>query len=204
MLACIGLSFTALYTCILVYLYNCILMLSCALCFIYREIFEECLADNDLYTTHRQASLLTKKELSSNFDNLQKCFGADFRNPKLGFRHIDKGIYIDQLDRWLQNFHRKQFHIILYEEWITHPLQSYKEVMTFMGQEVTGPHGFHSLEDIEFFLQKKFGVVDNLNRQDLPASLRQQVECFYKPYNIKLAQLLKGDNLYNSSSLICP
>ena len=37
-----------------------------------RNTFEECLADNDLYTEHRQASLLTQKELQSNFDALQK------------------------------------------------------------------------------------------------------------------------------------
>jgi hypothetical protein len=147
--------------------------------------------------------LLTKKELTSNFDNLQKCFGADFRNPKLGLRHIDKGIYIDQLDRWLQNFHRNQFHIMFYEEWTLHPLQSYQEVMTFMGQEVTGAQGFHSLEDIEHFMQKKFGVVRNSKRKALPPSLRQEVECFYKPYNIKLAHLLNRNDMYNSSTLKC-
>lgn len=172
--------------------------------FLCREVYEECLEDNDLYTSHRQASLLTKKELSSNFDNLQKCFGQDFRNPKLGLRHIDKGIYIDQLDRWLQNFHRKQFHIIFYEEWVKSPVQSYKDVMSFLGQESVGVDGFTSLDVIRNITLRKLGVVHNSKRQDLPPSFRQQVECFYKPYNVKLAHLLNTNNVFNSSSLVCP
>lgn len=170
----------------------------------YREAFEECLGDNDLYTVHREASLLTRKELSSNFDNLQKCFGADFRHPKLGLRHIDKGIYIDQLDRWLQNFRRNQFHIMLYEEWVENPLQGYLQVMAFLGQEVLGPQGFHSVSDIEGFLHRKFGVIHNTKRQELPSSTRRDVECFYEPYNVKLAQLLKRGSIFNSSTLSCP
>lgn len=159
--------------------------------------------DNDLYTPYRKASLLTKKELSSNFDNLQKCFGPDFRNPKIGLRHIDKGIYFDQLDRWLQNFHRKQFLIILYDEWISSPLQTYKDVMQFIGQELTGPYGFNSIEDVKNIIKKKHGVVHNTRRQDLLPSMRQEVECFYKPYNTQLALLLNRNSIFNSSSIVC-
>lgn len=169
----------------------------------YRNAFEECLADNDLYTEHRQGSLLTQKELQSNFDALQKCFGAEFRSPKLGLRHIDKGIYADQLDRWLQNFHLKQFHIVLYEDFSASPLRVYEDIIKFIGHNITGPTGFQSLRDVEQFIHKRYGTLNNTKKKELPGAMRTEIECFYKPYNIQLAQILKRDDIFNASTVIC-
>jgi hypothetical protein len=153
-----------------------------------------------LYTEYRHASLLTRKELSSNFDSLQKCFGADFRNPKLGLRHIDKGIYKDQIDRWLQNFYKRQFLFIMYDDFSSNPLKVYQDIIEFMGQPLIGTGGFRTLDDIELFIHKTYGVVRNSRRQDISSAQRMEVECFYQPYNKQLAEILGRKEIFNSSS----
>ncbi len=38
------------------------------------------------------------------YEALCSCFGDDLRSSKLGARHLDKSIYVDQLQRWYLNF----------------------------------------------------------------------------------------------------
>ena len=94
--------------------------------------------------------------------------------------------------------------IIFYEDWILNPLKSYKEVLEFMGQDLNGPYGFHSPVELKQMLKRRYGVVKNSKKQELPENLRRQVECFYQPYNVDLAETLGRKNVYNSSTLSCP
>ena len=42
---------------------------------------------------------------------LSRCFGPLLHSARLGGRHVDKGVYADQLERWFANFPRRQFFI---------------------------------------------------------------------------------------------
>ena len=40
---------------------------------------------------------------------LKHCFGEGYRSPSLGGRHVDKGVYYDQLVRWFEVFEPSSF-----------------------------------------------------------------------------------------------
>jgi hypothetical protein len=60
------------------------------------------------------------------------CFGTMFRSKLLGSRHIDKGIYIDQLQRWWLNFPRSNFHLLTLEQWSKDPEYEYDRILDFL------------------------------------------------------------------------
>ena len=81
---------------------------------------------------------MPEKELYFNQLLLKKCFGKyNYRGSHLGKRHIDKSIYVDQLLRWFENFNPKNFKIIIFEEWIKNPLQSYIDIVHFLEQNIS-------------------------------------------------------------------
>lgn len=49
-------------------------------------------------------------------DALSTCFRGELRSSKLGLRHVDKGIYFDQLYRWFANFDSRSFMILNLED----------------------------------------------------------------------------------------
>lgn len=62
-----------------------------------------------------------------------ECFGDLLRSTKLGRRHIDKSVYIDQLVRWLSNFDRGQFHFIAMKDLAKQPAVEMKKLLVFLG-----------------------------------------------------------------------
>ena len=51
-------------------------------------------------------------------ESLKCCFGPnEVRSSKLGLRHVDKGIYVDQLYRWFMNFDSRSIIMEAIETW---------------------------------------------------------------------------------------
>jgi hypothetical protein len=154
-----------------------------------RVEYENCI-DNSNYIHLKEDRLLSEDEAAENKRILANCFGDQFRAAELGLRHIDKGIYYDQIERWFQNFNRDQFLIIKYEEWIKQPKEYFDKTLQFMGQEMIGENGFKSEADLTF-LTKNFLSTSNTKKSSLPDDVMHELACFYKPYNEKLNALLK-------------
>jgi hypothetical protein len=62
---------------------------------------------------------------------LRACFGAQLRSAKLGLRHLDKGIYVDQLERWWSNFPRENFHIMFLRDWERNSTAEFEKLLMF-------------------------------------------------------------------------
>jgi hypothetical protein len=62
----------------------------------------------------------------------RRCFGSEWRSPKLGGRHIDKGVYVDQIARWYASFRPDQFHVIRIEEFTRQPERVFRELLAFL------------------------------------------------------------------------
>lgn len=62
----------------------------------------------------------------------KRCFGANLRSPALGTRHIDKGIYIDQLLRWYASFNPTQFYVGTLEAFAREPREQFQDILDFV------------------------------------------------------------------------
>ena len=75
-----------------------------------RKRYEACMTRHDTNQPRHKDNNSTQWQHHDNrynyeYEALQTCFGSRlFRHPSLGHRHLDKGIYIDQLERWFRNF----------------------------------------------------------------------------------------------------
>jgi hypothetical protein len=54
------------------------------------------------------------------------------RSPSLGQRHIDKGVYIDQILRWYASFSPTQFHFMSLEDFSRYPRHGMKALLRFL------------------------------------------------------------------------
>jgi hypothetical protein len=84
--------------------------------------------DIRLLKSNCQIKTNVKKEEFQTFQFLlisgyERCFGGvkELRHKNLGFAHLDKSIYIDQLLRWLLTFHSKHFIFILSDDFFSFP-----------------------------------------------------------------------------------
>ena len=154
---------------------------------------------------HRRNSttILSYRERQNNFNALKACFGDMFRSPELGVMHIDKGIYVDQLERWFDNFHPSSFFIESFENWSNDPISVYSRMVEFIGQEVIGQHGFKSPKELEFMTKSISNPTTNVKKREISAELQQELECFYRPYNEQLHKLLGRELFEINRTLDC-
>jgi hypothetical protein len=67
------------------------------------------------------------------FQALKKCFGNKLRSKTLGLRHIDKGIYIDQIIRWIGNFDNlNNYLFISFKDFSKNTKKIYKKILKFL------------------------------------------------------------------------
>lgn len=62
----------------------------------------------------------------------KRCFGTHLRSPALGTRHIDKGVYIDQIIRWYASFKPFQFHVGTLESFALAPVERLQDILDFL------------------------------------------------------------------------
>ena len=99
--------------------------------------------------------------------------------------YLSKGIYVDQLRRWMDLFPREQFLILKSEDFYSDSAAVYKEVLTFLGLPQTELQG----------RKKGFKQYNNnaySSKMD-PATRKRLIE-YFEPHNARLYELL-GVNL---------
>ena len=120
---------------------------------------------------------------------LKVCFDSHLRSRKLGSRHIDKSIYVDQINRWLDNFPRHNFHFISLHSWEHNATEEYMKLARFL---------FDNDEDrlyipIPFLDQKRLvkpNARSQYSSQQLNDTFRQILYNYFRPYNDQLYQLI--------------
>jgi len=155
---------------------------------------------------HTITSLSNMQNINSNsyFKALQLCYGDELRSPQLGHRHIDKGIYVDQIHRWWDNFPSKNFYFILFDKFIENPKDEFRKLLDFINDEhlhdkdanLTSGHlekRLHMLEITEkmkFDKRRLFKPNSLSENATIPTSFIKALEYYYKPYNENLEKLI--------------
>jgi len=92
------------------------------------------------------------------------------------YSYLARGMYADQLERWLRYFPRKQFLILQSERFYADPARALRQVTEFLGLPEWSPAGFEIKND---------GSYPPLD----PARRAELVE-FFAPHNARLFELL--------------
>jgi len=161
-----------------------------------RRRYDRCMADQ----LQRHRATIDRRSVGSDssgfrtndahYAALTVCFGGELRSRRLGSRHIDKGIYHDQIQRWWANFPRANFHFISLEQWARNASAEYHRLLSFLFDgDVAPPGAWHTPQ-----LDRKRLVRPNARAQDphqqLAPAFRQQLLDFYAPYNAWLQRMV--------------
>ena len=124
------------------------------------------------------------------------CFGKSLRSKSLGSRHVDKGVYVEQLVRWFVNFHPRQFAVVPLSKFAKAPLETLSFLLRFL-----------ELPDLDNGYPKNAADIQKLKRPNnlseieenvLSNEERNQMHNFFTPYNVLLNLLLCTNNgIYN-------
>jgi hypothetical protein len=98
----------------------------------------------------------------------------DFKN----YSYLTRGIYIDQIKRWLAYFPRKQIFIMTCEDLSQKPLETMNEVFAFLGLD--------PLDSLEIEREES-------NYSPMNSATREKLVEFFRPYNQQLEELLDRD-----------
>ena len=124
---------------------------------------------------------------------LKHCFGEGYRSPSLGGRHVDKGVYYDQLVRWFEVFEPSSFFITSLESISQDPAKVMKEMLHFIGADKDKDG--NEVKIVAYGdegVSKKALVHPNdiADSQPLPSAFHERLTSFYQPYMRKLHTLL--------------
>lgn len=100
----------------------------------WRQRFDQCMAE----VNGKEGGL--KGTQGNYYGRLRHCFGPKLRSASLGHMHVDKGIYADQLARWLQNFPKASYYVTSLEKYAADRQGEIKRILAFLGAD-TGPDG---------------------------------------------------------------
>ena len=190
-----------------------------------REEYEKCMmreggeilnssmsrSEHEKKTQHGSKSLVFKSP-DSHSSALKFCFGSLYRDKSLGSRHIDKGIYHDQIQRWYDNFPSHNFHFISLKKFEQNSVFEYHRLLDFIlgnRSETKNSSFFSDLTSSTFIsINKSSSVLENMlakrrlvnpnllrPNQSLPQEFLRDLKMFYKPYNDELEKYLGEDFL---------
>ena len=95
------------------------------------------------------------------------------------FSYLARGVYIDQLKRWMEHFPKEQFLIIKSEDFFNEPEGYYRKTQRFLG-----------LPEYNLMSYKKY----NASRlSSIPENVRGYLISYFRPYNEKLYEFLGLD-----------
>mmetsp|Transcript_37147 Transcript_37147/g.81064 ORF Transcript_37147/g.81064 Transcript_37147/m.81064 type:complete len:399 (-) Transcript_37147:128-1324(-) len=151
-------------------------------------------------------SFVTDLPIPSQREVINKCFWNgegthDTSSPLVMFRlmhsHVDKGIYLDALQRWSSVLGGLgQFHIFSLEGWVADPYGSFMNITRHAGIEAVGANGFSSEQQLQQVLDQVW------NEGPPPSKLLTvhdedvaRLNAFYAPYTEDLFKFL-GQRLW--------
>lgn len=132
--------------------------------------FEEALAQEEARTHEEEARILAHEQYYSY--NHQH------------YTYLARGLYIDQLQRWMALFPREQFLIIKSEDFYTHPDAVLSKTLAFL--------------NISQQSKQREKIYRQYNNSKYPQArldphLRKQLVAYYEPYNARLYEFLGLD-----------
>lgn len=164
-----------------------------------------------LLMLYRNDDLHSQKLLFTKF--WKHCFGNhQFNNKSLGRRHIDKGIYFDQIIRWYHYFKRQQFHYIFLKQFSKQPKLLFHKLLFFLDNNNSTNNDLahfnynnNNMKSKKSYYEKIINNTNFTNRRLVrPNSLQtntvqlslsksdfQLLSDFYKPYSKALYELIK-------------
>ncbi len=100
-----------------------------------------------------------------------------YSNRHQHFSYVERGIYHEEISRWLKYFPRNHFLFLSSEEFYKNPLDVYRQVTSFL-----------KLED---YVPDKFKVYNESSKSDpIPDSIRTMLDAYYAPHNEILFKML--------------
>ena len=99
------------------------------------------------------------------------------------YSYLARGVYVDQLKRWLDYFPREQFLILQSEDFFRDPADNFVKTIKFLG-----------LPEYTLSSYKKFnaGHYSSMDKS-MEKSLREYLKNYFRPHNKDLFELLGSD-----------
>ena len=92
--------------------------------------------------------------------------------------YLARGIYVDQLERWMSLFSREQILVLCSEHLFDQPDQVFRQVLSFVG-----------LPDLNL---PSYGAFNTTRGRDLGAETRDELVKYFRPHNERLFGFLGG------------
>jgi hypothetical protein len=130
------------------------------------RLFEEAINAQEANITEEQAHILQDEDYER-YTSMQYCY-------------LSRGIYVDQLQRWLRHFPRGQFLILKSEDFYAHPAITVKAALDFLNVPASVPQ-----------LNKSDYKAYNTNHYvQMDTTLRKRLIAFFEPHNARLYDYL--------------
>jgi len=97
--------------------------------------------------------------------------------------YLSRGIYIEQLQAWMDLFLREQFLILKSEEFYADPAASLKQALAFLKVPVVEPQ----------LRKKAYKQYNNTQHSEMDAATRVRLVEYFKPHNARLYEFLGVD-----------
>lgn len=98
--------------------------------------------------------------------------------------YLTRGIYVDQLQAWMELFPREQFLILKSEDFYANPATTFKQVLAFLNLPEAAPQVKQS--DYKQYYHNTYA-------SQMDAALRQRLSEYFQPHNARLYDLLGVD-----------
>ena len=177
-----------------------------------RKQYDNCMLQRGAFVVDSEMNDITdarkSKARKNNLKALKFCFGSLYREKVLGSRHIDKGIYYDQIQRWYDNFPRRNFYFMSLSNFEKDPAIEYANLLAFIFSDTLLANGGNASDqpttssDLEWslllrrydnstlFSHKRLVKPNSLSSVKLlPFFFTEKLDLFYRPYNKKLLNL---------------
>ena len=96
------------------------------------------------------------------------------------YSHVEAGIYIKYLKRWIEMFPKNQILIVKSEDLFENTSITYNKVLDFLGLS------YHELSGYKKFKERQYA-------EKLDPDLRKKLSSFFQPHNEELYEFLKKD-----------
>lgn len=136
--------------------------------------FEEAIQTEEERTAREQKKILEDEHY----------YSEDYKHRS----YLTKGVYVDQLQRWMKFFPREQFLILKSEDFYTDPGASFKQVLTFL-----------KVPETQLQLEKKTykNYNNNIYTSKMDPVLRKRLIEYFEPHNARLYEFLGTDFGWN-------
>jgi Sulfotransferase domain len=177
-----------------------------------RKQYDDCMLKREGFVIDSGLNDITDARKSearkNNLRALKFCFGSFYRDKVLGSRHVDKGIYYDQIQRWYDNFPKRNFYFLLLSKFQKDPAVEYAKLLGFIFHDTSDADGEKASDQPNFFsdldsssllrasinstlfIRRRLVKPNSLSSvNSLPILFAEKLGHFYRPYNERLFNL---------------